>query len=382
MDYMERQAEARARFAATDTALLERMWIREERVDWAEAALRAELIDRGVDPEALVAQRNVEVSVPPVWLKMDAVAVDAPPPRRPGAIMPLRWFMAIFAALTLWSVALAWLANYSSDATAQTRHVVLPVLAAITGGSVLLRWLRVDFRYVFSGLWATGLCVATMVFLCLPHAAPTASVFNEVNAGADSLGLDGVERRAIVTASQIIQNRQATNARLEAHLAAVSRAAVVDDTQLADPATRQRVRDALRGWRGDLVDLDLCDERALRGLTDAEASVIAEGGRPADSITRNIANLAATRKLLAPMRVAAATVIDARLAIVDFLDTHRSNADQARAPSFSDGAVTTEYRTLYERRRLAEQNARAVWASILAQQAQQAQRARTPGAVH
>jgi hypothetical protein len=367
MDHMERQAGARARFALMDTATLERMWIHEERVDWAEAALRAELTERDVDPDALALRRSEEPPVRPAWLKLEAVPVAALPSRRPTAAMPLRWFIAVFAVLAIWSIALTWFAGYSGDATAETRRVVPAVLGAITGGSVFLRWLRVDFRYVFSGVWLTGLGAATLVFLCLPHAAPTASLFDEVNATTDSHGTDGVERRAIAMASTIVRNWQTTNARLEAHMAADVRATVVNDTQLADPATRQRVRDALGSWRGDLVNLDLTDERALRGLSDAEASVIAEGGRPADSITRSIANLAASRKLLAPMRAAASTVIDARQAIVDFFETHTLNADDAAA---------IEYRKLYQGRWLAEENARRVWASILAQQA------KAPGAAH
>lgn len=376
MDHMDRQAEARARFAATDTATLERMWIREERVDWAEAALRAELIDRGVDPDALALRSSEEPPVRPAWLKMEAVPVTAPPSRRPIAVMPLRWFISVFAVLAIWSVALAWLANYSSEATAETRHVVLPVLAAITGGSVLLRWLSVDFRYAFSGVWLTGLGVATIVFLCLPHAAPTASLFAEVNATLDSRGTDGVEQRAVAMASTVVQDWQATYARLESHMAAAARATVVNDTRLSDPETRQRVRDSLRAWRGDLVNLDLSDERALRGLAAAEAPVIAEGDRPADFITRSIAKVTASRKQLAPIRTAASTLIDTRQAIVDFFETHALNADQARTPSFFDDAATTEYQKLYERRRLAEENARTVWTSILAQQA------RTPEASH
>lgn len=376
MDYMERQAEARARFASIETDALEQMWIREERVDWAEAALHAELTDRGVDPDALAQRHGEKSPVRPAWLQVEAMSVTAPPSRRPAAVMPLKWFMAVFAVLAIGSVALTWFANYSNEATTQTRHVVLPVLTAITGSSVLLRWLRFDFRYVFSGVWSSGLCVATMVYLCLPHAPPTASLFEEVNATLDSRGTDGVEQGAVATASRVVQDWRVTNARLGGHMAAAVRATVVNDTRLADPATRQRVRDGLRGWRGDLVDLDLADARALRGLADAEAPVIAEGGRPADSITRSIANLTASRKLFAPMRTAASAVIDARQAIVDFFETHTLNADRARTPSFFDDPATTEYQKLYEHRRLTEENARTVWASIVAQQT------RAPGAAH
>jgi hypothetical protein len=376
MDYKERQAEARARFAATDTAVLERMWIRDERVDWAEAALRAELIDRGIDPDALARRHIDEQAVRPAWLKMEAVQVAAPSARPPGAAMPLRWFMAVFAVLVIGSMALIWAASYSSEATAETRKVVLPVFGAIAGSSVLLRWLRVDFRYVFSGLWATGLCAATVVFLCLPHAAPTASLLDDVNALSKAQLAVGVEQRAVAAASKASADWRLARANLRAHMIASERATVVGDVQLADLATRDRVRDALRNWRSDLAAQDMVDDRARRGLGDAEASVIAEGGRPAASITRDMADLTMFLKRVAPIRAATIEAIDAREAVVDFFETHPVQIDQARNQPFFGEDAKPEYARLLERRKLALQDEARSWATVLAQQGQAPQTSR------
>ncbi|UPG88571.1 hypothetical protein L2Y96_14205 [Luteibacter aegosomaticola] len=64
-----RKAGARARYAAMDTDALERIWVGEERVDWAEAALREELVSRDIDPEALTARAAMRAqAAQPEWV--------------------------------------------------------------------------------------------------------------------------------------------------------------------------------------------------------------------------------------------------------------------------------------------------------------------------
>lgn len=84
---------ARRRFAETDTAVLRELWSTDGRTDWAEAALRDELIERGERPEALdlIAGRRADI------------AANAPPSSR-----ELVWNYGVAARIGTMAAVIAW----------------------------------------------------------------------------------------------------------------------------------------------------------------------------------------------------------------------------------------------------------------------------------
>jgi hypothetical protein len=84
---------ARRRFAETDTEVLRELWSTDGRTDWAEAALRDELIERGERPEALdlIAARRAEI------------ATNAPPSSR-----ELIWNYGVAGRIMTMAAVFAW----------------------------------------------------------------------------------------------------------------------------------------------------------------------------------------------------------------------------------------------------------------------------------
>ncbi|MGA7439265.1 MAG: hypothetical protein WBW32_14185 [Luteibacter sp.] len=80
-----------------ETEALERMWAREERVDWAEAALRDELASRDTDFAGLAARFAEPSPGPPAWLG----ALERPTPMR----RPIRYAFHALCALSMVVVA-------------------------------------------------------------------------------------------------------------------------------------------------------------------------------------------------------------------------------------------------------------------------------------
>ncbi|MGF6495296.1 hypothetical protein ABIE56_003495 [Luteibacter sp. 621] len=86
-------AGVRRRFAETDTDVLRAMWGSEDRTDWAEAALRDELIARGDSPEVLDA----------IAARREEIAANAPPDAK-----ELRWEYGIQGRLLTMAAVFLW----------------------------------------------------------------------------------------------------------------------------------------------------------------------------------------------------------------------------------------------------------------------------------
>lgn len=84
---------ARRRFAETDTQVLRELWSTDGRTDWAEAALRDELIERGERSESLdlIAGRRADI------------AANAPPSSR-----ELVWNYGVAARIGIMAAVVAW----------------------------------------------------------------------------------------------------------------------------------------------------------------------------------------------------------------------------------------------------------------------------------
>lgn len=92
-DGQDLTASARQRFSDVDTVALKEMWGVDSRTDWAETALRFELLDRGVSEQELDA----------IAARREEIAADAPPSAR----ATLWNYGVVGRGLTLASV-LAW----------------------------------------------------------------------------------------------------------------------------------------------------------------------------------------------------------------------------------------------------------------------------------
>jgi hypothetical protein len=124
-----RKAGARARYAAMDTVTLERMWVGEERVDWAEAALREELVSRDIDPEALMACAAAmrAQAAQPDWVS----SADSLPLGRPqGAQRAVRYAVHSLYGVLLIAVGVIWWQRPARLSLADTTPSIMEGVAA------------------------------------------------------------------------------------------------------------------------------------------------------------------------------------------------------------------------------------------------------------
>lgn len=318
---------ARARLDRLDTPELERAWIHDQRVDWAERALHDELVERGVDPASL--SKETAHATPaysqPAWVQTPVPTTESP--SRPHREMPLAWFIGVFVVMLCWSVAITWFALLSHDTGAATRRIMLAVLGVVIGGGLVQRVTSVGFRYVFCATWAVGLLVASMIFAALPHGSPR-SVFED-SAGANLLVMN--QAQAEQAASDAITAWRRTYERVHSDMKRQHDLAFVAPPRLADPTTRQRAREALLAWRGDVLGLRAADDHVRSTLEAKDAMLSFDGSRHSPMIIRWIAEVDQARKTAEPLRNDGLALNYAIENLAVFLDNHAAVEESQRA---------------------------------------------------
>jgi hypothetical protein len=166
-----RKAEARARYAGLETAVLEKMWIREERVDWAEAALHEELLARDVDFEGMAARVAGPAPVAPEWLKPLEAAPPADVTANPTSSSRFNANRVFIPAYVVLFGLTIWLFNVVLDdhsMTASVRHIVLELVVLSIGGLSVFRIRRSGFRSTLVVTWSVGLLAASLIWAVRP----------------------------------------------------------------------------------------------------------------------------------------------------------------------------------------------------------------------
>lgn len=317
---------ARERLSRLDTPELARAWVRDQRVDWAERALYDELVERGVDPASLTKEgaHATPVYTPPAWVQTPVPTSESP--SRPRREMPLAWFIGVFVVMLGWSAVITWFALLSHDTGATTRRIMLTVLSVVIGGGLVQRVTSIGFRYVFCSTWAAGLLIATMTFAALPHGSPR-SVFED-DAGANLLVLN--QQQAEQAASVAMTEWRRTYERVHEDMKRHHHLGFLAPSLLKDPATRQQAKEALRGWRGDVLELRSADAHVRSTLEAKDAMLSFDRSRHSPMISQWMAEVEQTRSSSDPVRDDGLALDNAIENLAIFLDAHPAADEPGR----------------------------------------------------
>lgn len=253
-----RKAEARARFAGMETSVLERMWVREERVDWAEAALHDELLTRGVDFEGMADRVAGPAPVQPAWIRPLEAPVERPTATTAEPAGPLAsncLFVPVFLVLLAWTIALYWRVAEDHSMTLATRRIVLPLVFLAMGGFGMFRIWRKGFRQTFVATWAVGLLVGSMIWVARPtRPADAPSVMEGMGVvGAPVVTENETRLRAVLQMRASISAWSGQYAQMNKDSVIADGPSPWEAERVADTSGREAIAQEMLAWRSEIA---------------------------------------------------------------------------------------------------------------------------------